>query len=635
MTPIIFNGVSTLINSKKISEVTTKECMDLATADLIHIVNNVYGMCEAQNGLVNKIMELSLNIASFTLNEGDISLSGEAVTWDAVNQYTKEHGAITIPKVLWGDKWLGQNKDPGQPSFIVDEVSKRTGETCTVFQRMNKQGDMLRVCTNIKKKDGTRAIGTYIPAINPDGARNPVVASVMSGKTFLGRAYVVNAWYLTAYDPILDHDGEIIGMLYVGVNQKRVFKNLVDEIAKIKIGNMGYVYVIDSDGNYIISQKNKSNGKNIWNSQDATGEYFIQDIVKAAHRLKPGEIMEKRYLWANEGQTAGMKIVKLRYFKEWDWIIGAGSYEEEFLQAENKIVDLYSHSNRHLIFVVAVIGVCVVFVSILFAKSITRQIQTAAGGLLKSSKEVASTSDRISATSRSLAEGASEQAASIEETSSTLEEISSMTRQNSENTLLADSLMQQSTNVFEEAGKSMSCLTKSIEEIASASEETQKIVKRIDEIAFKTNLLALNAAVEAARAGEAGSGFAIVAEEVRNLAVGSAQAAKDTAKIIEETVQKVHEGAEIVGTANKAFKDVSESHTRLGSLIGEISVASKEQTEGIDQVNIAIGQIDQVTQRNAANAEEAAGASEEMNAQAVKMNAFVDNLIDVIKGTSR
>ena len=169
-------------------------------------------------------------------------------------------------------------------------------------------------------------------------------------------------------------------------------------------------------------------------------------------------------------------------------------------------------------------------------------------------------------------------------------------------------------------------------DISKASEETSKIIKTIDEIAFQTNLLALNAAVEAARAGEAGAGFAVVADEVRNLAMRAADAAKNTAGLIEDTVSKINHGSEIVTKTNDAFSKVAESSSKVGELVGEIAAASKEQSDGISQVNTAVAEMDKVVQQNAANAEESASASEEMNAQAEQMKGFVNELVTLISG---
>jgi methyl-accepting chemotaxis protein len=194
--------------------------------------------------------------------------------------------------------------------------------------------------------------------------------------------------------------------------------------------------------------------------------------------------------------------------------------------------------------------------------------------------------------------------------------------------------MKQANRVVETANSSMTKLTDSMSEISEASETTSKVVKTIDEIAFQTNLLALNAAVEAARAGEGGAGFAVVADEVRNLALRSAEAAKNTADLIEGTVTKVKAGSTLVSTTNQAFAEVVGDVTKGSELVEEITLASNEQAQGIEQVSKAVAEMDQLTQQNAANAEESASASQEMETQAEQMKAIVDQLESIVGGNS-
>ena len=271
-----------------------------------------------------------------------------------------------------------------------------------------------------------------------------------------------------------------------------------------------------------------------------------------------------------------------------------------------------------------------IFLTVIIGRGVTGPLRRVIRGLAEAARQLAGGSGQVSSASQSLAEGASEQAASIEETSSSMEEMASMTRQNASNAGNVNSLMTETKQVVGTAGQSMEKLTGSMEAISSASEETSKIIKTIDEIAFQTNLLALNAAVEAARAGEAGAGFAVVADEVRRLAMRAAEAAKNTAELIEGTVKKVNEGSDLVATTSSAFDNVTLSTEKIGVLVSEIYQASDEQARGIEQVNIAITQMDKVVQQNAANAEESASASEELNAQAEQLWDYVNELMLLI-----
>jgi len=276
--------------------------------------------------------------------------------------------------------------------------------------------------------------------------------------------------------------------------------------------------------------------------------------------------------------------------------------------------------------------VILILLAVFIIRSITKPINTVIVGLKESAGDVTSGAGHISMASESLAEGASEQAASLEETSASLEEISSMTKQNADNARQADGLMGEAKQIVGRANDSMGQLANSMKGITKASEETSKIIKTIDEIAFQTNLLALNAAVEAARAGEAGAGFAVVADEVRNLAMRASEAAKNTSELIEGTTKKVIEGSNLAKVTNEAFGEVAVSAGKVGELVSEIAAASNEQAQGIEQVNTAVSEMEKVTQNNAANAEESASASEEMSAQAEKMNAFVDDLVTLVGG---
>ena len=299
---------------------------------------------------------------------------------------------------------------------------------------------------------------------------------------------------------------------------------------------------------------------------------------------------------------------------------------------KNKMMAKITTAN-FLIISISVISIILgTVLAIIITLGITRPIQRIIKDLSSGSEQVAAASTQISSASQSLAEGASEQAAGLEETSSSLEEMASMTRQNADNAQQTNMLAAKTQKSAQSGDQSMQKMTEAISDIQKSSNETAKVIKIIDEIAFQTNLLALNAAVEAARAGEAGKGFAVVAEEVRNLAMRSAEAAKNTSDMIEEAIHKSQSGVEISVEVGKELGEIVTNISQTAELAGEISAAVEEQSRGIDQINIAVSQMDKVTQQNASNAEESASASEELNAQAEQMKLIVNELTQLVEG---
>ena len=408
----------------------------------------------------------------------------------------------------------------------------------------------------------------------------------------------------TVSSPVINKDevmGVIAGIVDVNVYSDRFIKN-------VKIGESGFAYVFDESGQMMMHP----NGKLVM-------KLNVKETDFGRKMLEMGEGV-LNYEYKGEATTAA--------FKKSDatgWTVVA--------QATNKEV---MAPVRNLAYINAIVATSIValaaVVILLLVRSIVTPINRIVETLTEGAEQVGASSEQVSASSQALGQTSSEQAASLQETTASLEEMSSMTQQNAANARQADGLMIENKDVVDQANDSMNRLMKAITDITNASNETSKIIKTIDEIAFQTNLLALNAAVEAARAGEAGAGFAVVADEVRNLAMRAAESAKNTSVLIEDTASKVKEGSGIVETTNEAFSKVSEGSSKVADLVSEIAAASSEQARGIEQINEAILEMDKVTQQNAAGAEESASASEEMSAQAQQMRAMISELVSLVEG---
>lgn len=303
---------------------------------------------------------------------------------------------------------------------------------------------------------------------------------------------------------------------------------------------------------------------------------------------------------------------------------------EQTSQLSKEAADSLSTASTVMIIGLIIAILVGVIIAYFLIQSITNPIIEITKVISDASGQVVSASEQISSSSISLAEGASQQASSVEEVSATIEESTAINNQNAENAKEADTLAKVATESASKGNNKVKSLMKSMEDINTSSERISKIIRTIDEIAFQTNLLALNAAVEAARAGEHGLGFAVVAEEVKNLAQRSATAAKETATIIEESIEQIKQGNQIARETNEAFADILDKVKKTSNLIGEIAISVNEQAEGMNQISGAMGQIDQVTQQNAANSEEVAASAEELNAQAITMLESIKVIAELV-----
>lgn len=632
--PLSINLSIVLYQNAKMTATAGRESQSLAYEQIDQTLNAVRAMCATQRELVQRMVNGSLNIACALLEQaGPVTLAdNETVSWKAA----PSGGAAAVqdlPRMFFGDPTLAQAPSPGAPLPLVEKAAEMTGMVCGLFQLMQEQGDML--LTALGGAAGLGVEGGFVLAgRTADGTRHPVIAAVGSGRRYTGTVFIAGAWYEAAFAPVYDAGRRVVGMLCCGMRFDHL-EQLRREIMAIRLGQTGYVFVLDSRGTYILSKDGKRDGENMWDTVDMEGKYPVREIVGKALALQEGSIATHRFLWKNPGEAgARMRFAKIVYFRPWDWVICAGSYEDEFQQASRHIQALGVQSSTIQSLVGVLTLLCAVLIWYRIARGLSRTIGSAVDTLRSTSAHLPLVSDQVASASRHMATSTNEQAAGIEETSSSLEEMAAMTSRTAENAIVSKKLSAEAAESLHKGMETMQKMSAAIGRIEASSERTAKIIKTIDEIAFQTNLLALNAAVEAARAGEAGRGFAVVAEEVRALAQRSAVAARDTAQLIDEARHNAGDGVAIVRDMEALLKEIGTLIERLQTLVAEVSASSLEQSRGIQQINSAVVTIDKSAQSHAATAEEVASAAQELVASARQLDQVVGTLVR-IAGISR
>ncbi|MBN1547594.1 MAG: cache domain-containing protein [Syntrophaceae bacterium] len=408
--------------------------------------------------------------------------------------------------------------------------------------------------------------------------------------------------------PIFSGTGKFLGTIVALIK----IDYLSDKVTGIKVGNSGYAFAVDKKGVIIAHPR-----KELILAKDLSKEQGMKSFMDKALAQQTGI---EGYIFEGIEKTAAYAPVENA-----GWAIGVTQNDEE-LYADGRKIKWVIALFTFFSLLITVIGV------VIFARQINGRLSRMADELGEISGQVAAASGQMSATSQALAEGTSEQATALEETSSALQDMANKTQTNAKHAGDSTVLITEARAVIERMDMQMRNMMQSMMEVTQTSEETGKIIKTIDEIAFQTNLLALNAAVEAARAGEAGSGFAVVADEVRNLAMRAAEAAKNTAALIENTIQVVKKGNEMTEQTQASFRENADIVGKISTLMDEIVTASEEQATGINQISGAVTQMDKVTQNSAVSAEESAATAEEMSSQAEQMDHVVHHLLDLVHG---
>jgi methyl-accepting chemotaxis protein-2 (aspartate sensor receptor) len=547
-------------------------------------------------------------------------------------------GSINVPLLRTGPERINLNFS------YVDNFSTRTGATATVFVRSGR--DFIAVSTSLKTESGARAVSTQLDH------QHPGYKPLMEGKAFRGPAVLFGRSYMTSYEPIRDETGQVIGILYVGLDISNDLELLKNKIRATRLRHTGFFYVVDArpgstQGTAVIHPS--AEGTNLLSYKDAAGHEVVREMLNR----RQGTL---RYVDAQK--DAQEKVVVFSHFREWDWLIAGETPISEVFEVSTILRnELYGAA----VIIAFILSVCLY---ITLKRTMGRRVEQAVGyakrvaagdlaartrsnysdetgelfgalddmadslsdlvsGVRTAADQIHHTSKQIRAGNAELSQRSEQQASSLEETAASVEELTGTVRQNSDNAKLANELAQRASQVAVRGGQMVGQVVTTMTEIDASSKKIADIITVIDTIAFQTNILALNAAVEAARAGEQGRGFAVVASEVRSLAQRSADSAKEIKELIYDSVDRVTNGSKLVGETGKTMDEIVKAVKQVSELMADIADASIQQSSGIQEINQTMSLMEQVTQQNAAVVEEASASAEQLRRLAENLVAAV------------
>lgn len=657
---------------------------ELTASDLSHVTTGLETLVATVGHSIQQDQGRGMTMAtSMVRADGGLRLDrSRMVTWDAVDQVSGEVNTVRLPAATVGGTWLGQNDDPAARTPVVDDIAGIVGGFVTVFQRMNERGDLLRVATTVKTAEEKRAIGTYIPAVDAEGDPNPVAAAIRSGRPYRGVAKVVDTWSVTAYDPIRDADGHIIGALFVGAPQAQAIAALSSAISGTEIGEHGSVSIVSTApadrGRVVASSEADSVGTTL-EGESADGEPWVEETLTRATGLGAGELGSATYrLPGTGGAPAADSTVYVGAFPAYSWAIVVTAYGPDSAAASTALAE--GRTTMLRVFVVAAVALAILgaLVAWLVATRMSRrmgllteamtgladrdltvsvpeegrdeigtmsralnlavrrlhdlleEITVEAGRVDGASRrltgvraDLISTADAATRLSGAAAASAGEVTEHVQTLSVGSEQMSASIREISGSAQEAATVARESVSLAEDMEAVMRTLSDSSSRIAD-------VVDVITSIAGQTNLLALNATIEAARAGEAGKGFAVVAGEVKDLA-------GQTARATEEVAARVAAIRGDTDSAVRAINAITENVGRVDGYQAAIATAVEEQTattnemslnvasaaEGSHRIFDSLGEVEATMERTREAVDESSRATDDLGRTVSRLGELV------------
>ncbi|MEV4350672.1 methyl-accepting chemotaxis protein [Actinoplanes sp. NPDC049596] len=663
---------------------TEREVVALNEANLQQISSDMTTLVSSVGNEVQNSVDVSMNAADKLLAQrGGVAFSDRTATWTATNQVTNTKTTVTLPRMTVGGTWLGQNKNLKVTTPFVDDAASISGAVVTVFQRMNTAGDLLRVGTTVKAANGNRAIGTYIPA-TADGKANAVAAAIKAGKSYRGVAKVVDTWYITAYDPIKNSSGAVIGSLFAGIPQSQALENLTAAVASGEVGRNGWATVFSTSpadaGRVVASSLGSASTSVDADSTDANGAKYVAEIVAKAPTLEDGATWTTSYkLPGASGAEPGATTTTVAYYAPYSWAIAIGGYDADAAGPINAVRD----GRKNMLFAFVLAAVLLAVAGGLIAAVLARRISSRLGGLTgglsrlakrdltvvvpvdgkdeiavasaelnsavdelrtvmvevtAASHEVAGTAQQVAATGGELAGSADEAASRAGHVNVAAEGVSHVVQTVAAGAeQMGASISEISNNAQDaaQAGRDGVGLTAAaagvIGELRASTTAIADVVRLIASIAEQTNLLALNATIEAARAGETGKGFAVVAGEVKELAQETARATEDVTARVQAIESDTSRAVDAIEAITARIAQVNDYQTAIAAAVEQQAATTAEMARNISEVasgsrDIAegISVVSGAVDGTRASVAVSHRAADELDATARKLTGLVD-----------
>ncbi|MFS0699822.1 methyl-accepting chemotaxis protein [Cellulomonas sp. 179-A 4D5 NHS] len=575
-------------------------------------------LVETQVATVTERLESELRVASQVLAQRGSVAFAEPERWTATNQVTQERTEVEVPRLTVGGADLGRNADPAVRTPVVDDVTELLGSATTLFQRVNEAGDMLRVATSVQNAEGRRAIGTYIPAVGPDGTPNAVVAALTAGQPFYGTATVVGQPYVAAYTPLLE-GGQVVGALFVGTPQAAVDEPLREALSTVTVGEHGYLTVLSDAGEWVVPPPGADAGPAL-EATDADGEPYAQALVDAAAGASGDEPVQHRVELAGDG----FATVDVSRYAPWGWTVAAWGFDSDLRAVPDRLAD----GSRTLMTTLLLAGLAVTVVAGTAVVALSGRIVARVSRLTAALRRVAARDlavdvrgegvDEIGVMGDALgeaidgmrgavvrmqagAEAVRVTAGRLDASSGTLEGAAGQTVERADgaaqSAVVVSSEVQAVTAAMTEMRASIESIAHGVhaasaeaatavtatraaaenaERLGSSSSQIAAVLDTVTAIAGQTHLLALNATIEAARAGTAGKGFAVVAGEVKELADQTSTAIQTISPVLDAVARDSADVRAAVERISASITTVDEHQASMSAVVEQQTVTTSE-----------------------------------------------------------